>query len=169
MNKEKRIKAETERLFNLFVNLDENQKQTAAGLIRSAAFLSVSLEDLEAIINENGYLDEYENGASQSGVKISAAVQAYATLNAKYQSTIQKLLKIVPPAPRKPREKSAEEIAAEQKAIRERAEQQEYERKQRERETAMTNAFCEAYKGKPQTVDAYREFKEQWEREHPEI
>jgi len=98
MSKEERIAAERERLNALFADLDANQLQAAAGLIRSAAFLAVSLEDLEAEINANGYIDSYTNGASQAGEKISAAVQAYTALNAKYQSTIQKLLKIVPPA-----------------------------------------------------------------------
>lgn len=100
MSKEKRIAAERERLNALFADLDANQLQAAAGLISSAAFLAVSLEDLEAEINANGYIDSYTNGASQAGEKISAAVQAYTALNAKYQSTIQKLLKIVPPAPK---------------------------------------------------------------------
>ena len=168
MSKEERIIAERERLAALFRDLDENQLQAAAGLISSAAFLSVSLEDLEAEINASGYIDTYTNGKDQSGEKISAAVQAYATLNAKYQSTIQKLLKIVPPAPKKPRRKSAEEIAAEERQKREEEERQAHYMKQRERAKAITEAFCEAYKGKPQTVDAYREFREQWERDHPE-
>lgn len=100
MKKEERIAAERERLNALFADLDANQLQAAAGLISSAAFLAVSLEDLEADINANGYIDSYTNGSNQAGEKISAAVQAYATLNAKYQSTIQKLLKIVPPVPK---------------------------------------------------------------------
>ena len=169
MTKEERIAAERERLNALFADLDENQLQAAAGLISSAAFLRVSLEDLEAEINANGCIDEYTNGANQSGYKVAASVQAYTSLNAKYQSTMQKLLKLVPPAPKKPKPKSAEEIAAEEKAAREKAERQERERKQQERKKAITDAFCEAYKGKPQTLDAYREFTEKWEREHPEF
>lgn len=99
-NKEKRIAEERERLGALFTDLDENQQQTAAGLISSAAFLRVTLEDLEAEINAAGCTEEYTNGSNQSGVKVSAACQAYAQLNTKYQSTMQKLLKIVPPAPK---------------------------------------------------------------------
>ena len=169
MTKEERIAAERERLAATFADLDENQLKTAAGLISSAAFLRVTLCDLEEEINAAGCTEEYINGKNQSGVKVSAACQAYAQLNTKYQSTIQKLLKITPPAPKKPKKKSAEELAAEQKAARERAERQERERKQQERKKAITDAFCEAYKGKPQTLDAYREFSEKWEREHPEF
>ena len=51
MTKEERITAERERLTALLKDLDENQQQTAAGLVSSAAFLRVSLEDLETIIN----------------------------------------------------------------------------------------------------------------------
>ena len=96
MDKDKRIAKELERLEALFINLDENHKETASGLIRSAAFIAVSLEDLEEIINTNGYLDEYENGANQSGVKISAAVQTYNSMVGRYTTIIKNLLKIVP-------------------------------------------------------------------------
>lgn len=101
MDKEKRIAKELRRLNKLFVNLEENQKQTAAGLIRSAAFMAVSLEDLEEIINEQGYIDQYQNGANQNGEKISAAVQTYNNMIARYTTVITKLLKIVPPKEKK--------------------------------------------------------------------
>lgn len=100
MTKEERIKKEHDRLSALFADLDENELQTAAGLIRSAAFLAVSLEDLEAEINANGYIDSYTNGTNQSGVKISAAVQTYNSMVGKYTTIITKLLKIVPAVPR---------------------------------------------------------------------
>lgn len=168
MSKEERIKKERERLAALFADLDENQLQTAAGLISSAAFLRITLEDLEEDINAAGCVEEYENGANQRGYKVAASVQAYTSLNAKYQSTMQKLLKIVPPGPAKPRRKSAEEIAAEERRKREEEEKRDLYIKQQERAKAITNAFCEAYKGKPQTVDAYEAFKKKWESEHPE-
>ena len=104
MTKETRIAKEKQRLNDLFVDLDANQRQTAAGLINSAAFLAVSLADLEAEINKNGYVDTYQNGATQSGEKISASVQAYATLTAKYTTIMNALLKIVPPAPKPKKE-----------------------------------------------------------------
>lgn len=161
-NKEKRIAAERERLGALFADLDENQQQTAAGLISSAAFLRVTLEDLEAEINAAGCIEEYTNGANQCGYKVSAACQAYAQLNTKYQSTIQKLLKIVPPAPKKPKPKSAEEIMAE----RERAERLEKYERNRRRSQAMFADFERLHPGEPQTPDTIRPFQEEWERIH---
>ena len=162
MKKEERIAAERERLNALFADLDANQLQAAAGLIRSAAFLAVSLEDLEAEINANGYIDSYTNGTSQAGEKISAAVQAYATLNAKYQSTIQKLLKIVPPAPKKPKQKSAEEIAIERAEAEARERRDLVIKKQQQRDADF---FAACRKGEA-TGDTYKEFCAEWEREH---
>lgn len=163
MSKEERIAAERERLNALFADLDANQLQAAAGLISSAAFLAVSLEDLEAEINANGYIDSYTNGSNQAGEKISAAVQAYATLNAKYQSTIQKLLKIVPKAPKKPIKPQALQSEID---VKRQAEIAAYE-EQRRKDNEMFDAFRAAYPGNA-TPDNYRKFKAEWQRQHAE-
>ena len=162
MTKETRITQERERLTALFADLDENQQQTAAGLISTAAFLRVTLEDLEAEINRAGCTEEYVNGRDQSGVKVSAACQAYAQLNTKYQSTMQKLLKIVPPAPKKPREKSAEEKAAEaaEKAEAERRDKVYKMQQQRDAD------FFTACRNGEATGDTYKEFCAAWDKEH---
>lgn len=154
MTKEERIAAERERLGALFADLDENQQQTAAGLISSAAFLRVTLEDLEAEINAAGCTEEYINGRDQSGVKVSAACQAYAQLNTKYQSTMQKLLKIVPPAPKKPKQKSAEQIAAEKAEAEARERRERWEKAER----AKNDIFFAAVKRGELTQDQYHEY-----------
>ena len=161
MSKKERIAAERERLAALFADLDANQLQAAAGLISSAAFLRVTLEDLEAEINAAGCTEEYINGRDQSGVKVSAACQAYAQLNTKYQSTIQKLLKIVPPAPKKPIKPQAiqSEIDDERKA-----QIADYEAKRR-KENEMFEAFGRAYPNDA-TPDNFKKFKAEWERNH---
>ena len=43
----------------------------------NAAFMAVSLEELQEIINEEGYTVEYQNGANQSGTKQSDAVKTH--------------------------------------------------------------------------------------------
>ena len=162
MTKEERINKERERLTALFADLDENQQQTAAGLISSAAFLLITLQDLEAEINAAGCTELYVNGRDQSGVKVSAACQAYAQLNTKYQSTMQKLLKIVPPAPKKPREKSAEEIAAEKAE----AEAKEHRDKVFKMQQQRDADFFAAIKAGTATTDTYKEFCAAWDKEH---
>lgn len=162
MTKEERIAAERERLGALFADLDENQQQTAAGLISSAAFLRVTLEDLEAEINAAGCTEEYVNGRDQSGVKVSAACQAYAQLNTKYQSTMQKLLKIVPPAPKKPKPKSTEEIAAEKAEAEAREHRDKVFKMQQQRDAD----YFAAVRSGSATTATYKEFCAAWDQEH---
>lgn len=162
MTKETRIAKEKQRLNDLFVDLDENQRQTAAGLINSAAFLAVSLADLETEINKNGYVDSYQNGATQSGEKISASVQAYATLTAKYTTIMNALLKIVPPAAKKPKPKSAEEIAAEKAAAKEKERRDKVFKMQQQRDADF---FAACRKGEATTA-TYKEFCAAWDQEH---
>ena len=68
MTTSERIQAEQDRLNNIFKDLDANARATAAGLISSAAFLAVQLEDLQEEINANGCVEEYVNGKDQHGV-----------------------------------------------------------------------------------------------------
>lgn len=99
MMKEDRIKAEQDRLLELFQDLDENELKVAEGLICQASFLLVTLEDLQLSIIQNGAVGEYKNGANQFGTKQSAELQAYNTTMRTYNAVVNKLLKIVPRKP----------------------------------------------------------------------
>ena len=55
LTKEQKIKREITRLKRVFKDLDKNKLQTVESLIRNAAFMAVSLEELQEIINEEGY------------------------------------------------------------------------------------------------------------------
>lgn len=74
-----RIKAEYNRLMLLFKKAPEKHLSLARKLISRAAFLAVTIDDLEKDIAENGYEDEYQNGATQSGKKKSAAAELHVT------------------------------------------------------------------------------------------
>ena len=65
------------KLTKLFSSCDESQKETADMLIGRAAFLLASLDELEAIIYERGYLEEYQNGENQFGIMVSPAIKTY--------------------------------------------------------------------------------------------
>ena len=101
MNKEERLIKEQERLLSIFADLDENELQVAEGLINQACFMLVTLEDLQKAIAESGAVGTYQNGEHQSGTKQSAELQAYNQTLRSYNAVIGKLLKIVPPKPRK--------------------------------------------------------------------
>lgn len=96
MNELERIKAEEDRLLSIFSNLDENELAVASGLIKQAAFMQITLEDLQTVLREKGSVDNYRNGEHQYGVKQSAELQAYNQTMRTYNSVMSKLLKIVP-------------------------------------------------------------------------
>ena len=89
--KEARIKRELDRLKKQFVKLDGRQKAVASSLIQNAAFMKVTLEDLQEIINSEGLIEEYQNGSNQKGVKQSAALQGYNALVKNYTAVLKTL------------------------------------------------------------------------------
>lgn len=82
----------------LFKDLEPNKKQTCLALIDRAAFITVSLQDLEEDLNKNGWTEYYQNGDKQSGWKKSAAADVHISLTKNLNTTIKQLLDLVPPA-----------------------------------------------------------------------
>ena len=99
--KDQRIKKEISRLKKVFKDLDKNMLQTVESLIRTAAFMSVSLEELQGIINEEGYTDEYQNGANQSGRKQSEAVKTHIAMTKNHAVIMKQLADLTPPVRKK--------------------------------------------------------------------
>ena len=99
LTKDQKIKKEINRLKRVFRDLDKNKLQTVESLIRNAAFMAVSLEELQEIINEEGYTVEYQNGANQSGTKQSDAVKTHIAKN--HAAIIKQLCELVPPEKKK--------------------------------------------------------------------
>jgi len=63
-------------------------------LIDEAAFLSVTLEETRMIINRDGVIETYMNGASQWGQKKSAAVEVYDKNINNYMKLMKQLYEI---------------------------------------------------------------------------
>ena len=91
LTKDQRIKQEYERMLELFAAMPENELRFCDPLLQNAAFMKVTLEDLQEKINVNGFTDEYRNGAHQSGTKPSADMQAYNSLAKVYNALMDKL------------------------------------------------------------------------------
>lgn len=91
LNKEMIIKKELKKIKQIYKDLDPNRKKNAESLISSAAFMSVSMMELESIINAKGYTEEYQNGANQKGVKKCSEVEIYNNLAKNYLSYIRQL------------------------------------------------------------------------------
>ncbi len=97
MTKENRISAELNRISVYFEDVDANQRAIVTPLLQNAAFMKVTLEDLQESINIGGATDEYQNGANQHGIKQSAQLQAYNSLIKNYASVIKTLSGLLPP------------------------------------------------------------------------
>lgn len=95
-NKEEAIRKEENRLKKAFADLDANKKTTVKQLIRTAAFLSVTLRDLEEEIAQNGVTEEYQNGANQRGIKQSAAAVTHIAMTKNLTAIIKQLTDLVP-------------------------------------------------------------------------
>lgn len=94
--KAERIAQELEKLNTLYRELPENKLKLLAQLIQNAAFMKVTLEELQETINAEGATDEYCNGANQFGRKQSANIQAYNSLIKNYNAVIDRLEKLLP-------------------------------------------------------------------------
>lgn len=93
-----RINRERKRLQVIFADLEPNKLQTCQALIDRAAFITISLQDLEEQLNETGWVEAYQNGENQSGMKKAAAADVHISLTKNLNAIIKQLLDLVPPA-----------------------------------------------------------------------
>jgi hypothetical protein len=96
LTKEQRISKEMSRLKKLFSNIPKNIMNSVLALIRNAAFMTVTLEDLQDKINESGAVSEYQNGENQWGTKKSPEVEIYNTMIKNLSTVIKQLAELVP-------------------------------------------------------------------------
>lgn len=101
LTKDQMIKKEIARLRRIFRDLDKNKLQTVESLIRNAAFMAVSLGELQEIINTEGYTEEYKNGANQSGRKQSEAVKTHIAMTKNHAAIMKQLTDLAPPERKK--------------------------------------------------------------------
>ena len=96
MTKDERIAAELKKLNSIFTKMDLKIKKSIHSLIENAAFMAVTLEDLQVQLNANGVVSEYQNGENQWGTKKSPEVEIYSTLVEKYMKAIKQLTDLLP-------------------------------------------------------------------------
>ena len=98
MSKEERIKKEQRRLSGIFKDLDQNKRKAVDSLIKNAAFMAVTLEDLQNTINDEGCIVEFKNSKHQYGTKQSDAVKTHIAMTRNHASIIKQLAELAPPA-----------------------------------------------------------------------
>lgn len=98
LSKEDRIKKEYGRLKKIYKELDKNKLDAVDSLIKNAAWMSVTLEDLQNIIDDVGYVDEYQNGANQFGKKQSEEMKTHIAMTKNLSTIMKTLADLTPPA-----------------------------------------------------------------------
>lgn len=97
--KDAKIKKEMAKLKRLFKGMEKDTMNTVSSLIRNAAFMAVTLDDLQEIINIEGAVSEYQNGENQWGTKKSPEVEIYNTMIKNHMSIIKQLSDLLPKPP----------------------------------------------------------------------
>lgn len=87
---------EKRKLNSIIKNIPRDKKKLVEGLIADAAFMAEQLEKLREIIIENGWSEEYKNGANQFGKKTSVEADMYVKVQKSYASTIKQLTDFLP-------------------------------------------------------------------------
>jgi hypothetical protein len=65
-------------------------------LMREAAFMKVTLDDLAVKIRDNGCVSEYQNGENQWGTKKSPEVDVYNTMVKNYSAIMKQITDLLP-------------------------------------------------------------------------
>lgn len=92
----KKRSRELNKLKKIFKDIEPGKRQTVEKLISNAAFMAESLDELQDIIREKGFTEEYQNGANQSGIKKCSEVEIYNTMIKNYSSIIKQLVDLLP-------------------------------------------------------------------------
>lgn len=64
-------------------------------IIEDAAFLSEQLDEMRAILRENGWIEGYTNGANQVGTTVSSVAKAYFQAQKSFNADIKTILAVL--------------------------------------------------------------------------
>lgn len=96
IEKNRKLKKEITRLNKLFKELDDNKKKSAEKLIKNAAFMSVTLDELMEDIKKYGVKETYVNGKDQFGFKESIESKTYNNMIKNYMNIIKQINDMLP-------------------------------------------------------------------------
>lgn len=76
--------------------LPEAKKSIADGLLDKAVFMDNELLKLQKILKQKGWVEEYQNGANQSGMKKSSEADVYNAMIKNYNATLKQISDLFP-------------------------------------------------------------------------
>ena len=95
-DKNKLIQDEIEKLNEIFRFLPSDKKELCEGLIQNAAFMKVTLLELQEDVNAHGAMIACMSGNGFTTIKDNPAQKAYATMISRYTSVIDQLSSYLP-------------------------------------------------------------------------
>jgi len=93
--KEEKIKAELRKYKRIFKEVEEKKKKVGEGLFEEAAFMKVTLVELKEQINDEGVIDEMQQG-DYTILREHPAVKVYNTMIQRFLATSKQLLDLLP-------------------------------------------------------------------------
>lgn len=94
--KDRLIKEETDALKKQCARLDCKRKQIAYRLCAKAAYLKVSLEEMQADIDANGYYEKFSQGNQEPYDRIRPVVNTFNSFTSGYQKYMKQLTEMMP-------------------------------------------------------------------------
>lgn len=101
---EKKIENEVARLSKNYSEIGGKTRAIIRGLIQRAAFMRVSLDELEDDLNTYGFTDWFSQGDQEPYQRKRPTAELYNTMNANYQKIIKQLTDFLPKEPLEPKE-----------------------------------------------------------------
>ena len=96
LSKEERIKREIKRLNKIYTSLTDKQRDIIEGLIKRAAFMRVTLEDMEADLDQNGFTEMFTQSEDVEPYERERPMaRLYNTINKNFQGIMKQLMDFV--------------------------------------------------------------------------
>ena len=97
ITKAERISNEDKRLRKIYKDLKKDKIATVDGLIRRAAYMRITLEDMEIDLDTNGFVELFSQSEKTEPYERERPVaRLYNTMNKNYQSIIKQLSDLLP-------------------------------------------------------------------------
>ncbi len=94
------VERERARLMDLFAGADENQLAFIQREVEKLSWLNISIQDLQADIDENGQIIPYQNGKGQSGLQQNPSCKLLESYTKLANTIFRALLPVLPDKPR---------------------------------------------------------------------
>ena len=88
--------------------LSGSKKEIASALLEKAVFMDSELMELQKVLKKKGWVEEYQNGQNQKGLKKCSEGESYIQLSKVYASVMKQIESILPEADNQERDLLAE-------------------------------------------------------------